>query len=354
MLKFTIQTFVVISLLSHFGYANDYPCTMPAELETWVSFLPDNSPEWIDTGNWSLSYTIPTGLEARFEIISTELLDNVTYGPATNGFFNCSVNGFSWSPSGEVQQSGITIMKRDDNVWDTWSHVQEYVFYYNGTYSVTSNDLGWSNCTGDCGRNITGNSSTVTFNLSGMNPIPTPTPTFTPTPTPTQTLCATPSKAISLSFARGDTVVIQNQLLDAYLLDGFYALREDNDGSGGNDVSCCFKINRSGDLEQNLITETYLQVIDSWIEVGLVRMKTYGCAIVNDFSGSYTGYKGVSVLNQNCFIVKNFSGISNVIYHEYGHTQGLEDLTGINNSDFLMYEYYGPNWYTNSNNCETF
>ena len=74
MLKFTIQTFVVISLLSHFGYANDYPCTMPAELETWVSFLPDNSPEWIDTGNWSLSYTIPTGLEARFEIISTDLI----------------------------------------------------------------------------------------------------------------------------------------------------------------------------------------------------------------------------------------------------------------------------------------
>jgi hypothetical protein len=151
-----------------------------------------------------------------------------------------------------------------------------------------------------------------------------------------------------------NTAVIQNQLLDVYLQEGFYALREDNDGSGDNDVSCCFKINRSGDLEQNLITETYLRVIDSWLEVGIVRMKTYGCSIVNDFSGSYTGYKGVSVINQNCFIVKNFSGMSNVIYHEYGHTRGLDDLTGLGNSDFLMYEYYGPNWYTNSNDCGTF
>ncbi|MBD3266890.1 hypothetical protein GF373_09490 [bacterium] len=183
----------------------------------------------------------------------------------------------------------------------------------------------------------------------------------TPTPTPTPGLCPNPTKTVDLTFARhSDVTSFSCTVLDGWLQYGFEKLRPDDDlnnlDGGYDDVKCCFKlnINYNGSISIFGIDKPELFIVNTIDEFNEIRDYGYDCNFVGGFnSPDFEDSLGAAYLNSSKYAVDYYSGSlkKKIIYHEYGHTKGLQDLTYILFQHNLMYNT-SIYWVTGDSQCE--
>jgi hypothetical protein len=172
-------------------------------------------------------------------------------------------------------------------------------------------------------------------------------------PTPVPTYCPNPYESDLLSISRNSVISINESTVALDLTHGFQELRVDSDGTGSDDISCCFHLYLLPGDPVHVITSDALRDISSTSELN--QLQSYGYDINYVESISYDGgAAGLAQIGEDGFaIAVGYHGM--VIYHEYGHTMGLYDLDGDDEIYRLMYsdEENPGGWYTTSSECDS-
>jgi hypothetical protein len=166
-----ISLFAILFILNfNMTMASDPPdCAQPDSIAADVFHEPTSYYIGEVVGSGTLNYDIPFGSNPKLEISCWEMLDNVSYTPSTHGYYYCTSNGYSWDPSSQLAYPGTNyVIIERTNDWISTDYVQDYLFHFGYSYSITATDNGWSSCQGNCGNSISGLSSSISLVLNNQ------------------------------------------------------------------------------------------------------------------------------------------------------------------------------------------